>query len=150
MGLVLMGRAMLNKSLIQFSVDGCGCVPSLLFELRPNYGGGKEDNGDPLQNVQGTHFCIQCPQPCSRPPPTHASTRLLDIHGQVWVILLWGYYSFFLGPGAHKVLFVPSKSVFPQFCGSSVIKTHLPSKSNSLGVLSPFSGSPGWRICCGH
>ena len=26
-----MGRAMLSKSLIQFSVDGLGCVPSLLF-----------------------------------------------------------------------------------------------------------------------
>ena len=31
MGLVLMGRAMLSKPLIQFSVDGWGCVPSLLF-----------------------------------------------------------------------------------------------------------------------
>ena len=31
-------RAMLSKSLIQFSVDGQGCVPSLLFDLRPNYG----------------------------------------------------------------------------------------------------------------
>ena len=45
MGLVLMGGAMLGRSLIQFSVDGRGCVPSLLFDLRPNYGGGKEDNG---------------------------------------------------------------------------------------------------------
>ena len=27
-----MGRAMLSKSLIQFSVDGWGCVPFLLFE----------------------------------------------------------------------------------------------------------------------
>ena len=44
-----MGRAMLSKSLIQFSVDGRGCVPSLLFDLRPNYGGGNEDNGDLLQ-----------------------------------------------------------------------------------------------------
>ena len=35
---------MLSKSLIQFSIDGWGCVPSLLFELRPNYGGGNEDN----------------------------------------------------------------------------------------------------------
>ena len=43
LGLVLMGRAMLSKSLIQFSVDGWGCVPSLLFDLRPNYGGGNED-----------------------------------------------------------------------------------------------------------
>ena len=40
LGLVLMGRAMLSKSLIQFSVDGWGCVPSLLFDLRPNYRGG--------------------------------------------------------------------------------------------------------------
>ena len=31
LGLVLMGRAMLSKSVIQFSVDGWICVPSLLF-----------------------------------------------------------------------------------------------------------------------
>ena len=31
MGLVLMGGAMLSKSFTQFSVDGWGCVPSLLF-----------------------------------------------------------------------------------------------------------------------
>ena len=31
MGLVLMGGAMFSKSLIQFSVDGLGYVPSLLF-----------------------------------------------------------------------------------------------------------------------
>ena len=30
-GLVLMGGAMLNKSLIQFFIDGWSCVPSLLF-----------------------------------------------------------------------------------------------------------------------
>ena len=40
LGLVLMGGAMLSKSLIQFSVDGRSCFPSLLFDLRPNYGGG--------------------------------------------------------------------------------------------------------------
>ena len=37
---------------------------------------------------------------------------LLDTHGQGWVSLFWGHCSFLLGPGAHKVLFVPSKS-FP-------------------------------------
>ena len=31
LGLVLMGRAMLSKSLIQFCVDGWGCIPHLLF-----------------------------------------------------------------------------------------------------------------------
>ena len=51
LGLVLMVRAMLSKSLIQFSVDGRGCVPVLLFALRPNYDGGHEDNGDLLQKV---------------------------------------------------------------------------------------------------
>ena len=42
---------MLSKSLIQFSVDGQGCVLSLLFDLRPNYGGGDGDNGDLLWKV---------------------------------------------------------------------------------------------------
>ena len=39
--------------------------------------------------------------------------RLLDTHGQVWVSLLWGHCSFLLGPGVHKVLSVPSMSLFP-------------------------------------
>ena len=48
---VLMGGAMLSKSVIQFSADGQGCVPSLLFDLRPNCDGGNEDDGDLLQKV---------------------------------------------------------------------------------------------------
>ena len=51
LGLILMGGTMLSKSLVQFSFDGKGCVPSLLFDLRPNYGGGNKDNGDLLQKV---------------------------------------------------------------------------------------------------
>jgi len=42
LSLVLMGGTMLSKSLIQFSVDGQGCIPSLLFDLRPNYDGRNE------------------------------------------------------------------------------------------------------------
>ena len=109
-------RAVLSKSLIQFSVDGQGCVPSLLFDLRPNYGGGNEDNGDLLQKVPCTHCCTQCPQPCSRPPPTHSSAG--DLRPSLGQSLM-GHCSFLLGPGVHKVLFVPSKSLFPQFCVSS-------------------------------
>ena len=45
------GGAMLSKSLIQFSFDGWGCVSSLFFDLRPNNGGGNENNGDLLQKV---------------------------------------------------------------------------------------------------
>ena len=36
--------------------------------------------------------------------------RLLDTHGQVWVSLMG---SLLLSPGGLKVLFVPSKSLFP-------------------------------------
>ena len=50
--------------------------------------------------------------------PRHCQ-RLLDTHGWVWVSVLWGHCSFLLGPSAHKVLFVPSMSLFPQSCVSS-------------------------------
>ena len=63
---------MLSKSLMQFSVDGQGCVPSLLFGLRPNYGGGDEGNGDLLQKAPCMHCCTQCPDPAAghhRPTP---------------------------------------------------------------------------------
>ena len=49
--------------------------------------------------------------------------RLLNSQGQVWVSLLWGHCSFLLGPGTHKLLFVPSKSLFPQASLSSVGST---------------------------
>ena len=39
--------------------------------------------------------------------------ELLDTLGQVWISLLLGDCSFLLGPGAHRVLFVPPKSLFP-------------------------------------
>ena len=40
--------------------------------------------------------------------------RLLDTHGHDWVSFLWDHCSFLLGPSAQKILFVPSKSLFPQ------------------------------------
>ena len=54
LGLALVDKAMLSKSLIQFSADEWGCVPS----LRPNYGRG---NGKLLQKNLGQDCCIQCP-----------------------------------------------------------------------------------------
>ena len=47
------------------------------------------------------------------PANPHLHQKPLDTHGQVWASLLWGHCSFLLGPGAHKVLFVPTKSLFP-------------------------------------
>ena len=98
------GWAMLNKSLIQFSVDGWGCVPSLLFDLGPNYGGGNEDSGL-LQKVPCKHCHTPWPQHCSRPPQTHTSAgdswTLTDKSGSVscgvsapfsWVLVHTRFY----------------------------------------------------------
>jgi len=51
LGLVLMDRTMVNKPLIQFCDNGWGFAASLLFDLRSNYGGGSEGNGELLQKV---------------------------------------------------------------------------------------------------
>ena len=91
-----MGRAMLSKSLVQFSVDGQGWVPSLLFDTRPNYGGGNEDNGGLLQKVPCTHAALSAPDPGHRRPMPpvetlgHSQARL----GQSLV------GSLFLSPGS--------------------------------------------------
>ena len=112
-------RAMLSKSLIQFAVDGWGCVPSLLLDLRPNYDGGNEDNGNLLQKGPGTTATLSAPDPeaghCRPTPP-------LETPGHSWAFwasLLWHHCSFLLGPGVHKVLCMPSKS---QSCVSSVVR----------------------------
>ena len=71
--LVLDLMCVFHNSLIQFPVVGWGYVPSLLFDLRPNYGGGNQDTGDLFQKVPCTHYSTQCPRPCSRPLLTHTS-----------------------------------------------------------------------------
>ena len=53
------GGNMLSKSIIQFSVDVWGCVPSLSFEMRLNSGRDNEDNDNLLQNVLCMHCCTQ-------------------------------------------------------------------------------------------
>ena len=70
-----MGGAILSKPLIQFSVNQRGCVPSLSFDLRPNYGGGTEDNGEVLEKVPCMHCSLQSAQSCSRLPLTHAPAK---------------------------------------------------------------------------
>ena len=101
-----------HESLIQFSIDGRSCVPSLLFTCGQTMVEGMEIM---VTSFKRSHACtatLSAPNPaaghCQPTPP-----QTPDIHGQVWVNLLWGHCSFLLGPGAHKVLFVLSKSLFP-------------------------------------
>ena len=134
---------MLSKSLIQFSIEGLGCVPYLLFDLRPNYGGGNEDNGDLLQKVPCSHCCTQCPRPCSRPPLTYTSAgdswTLMGKSGSVscgvtapfsWVLVCTG-------------LFVLSKSLFPQSyvsSGGSMVGLMVTSSKRAYAI--PRSAAP--------
>ena len=108
---------MLSKSLIQFSVDGWGCVPFLLFGLRPDYG---RDNGDlPSKELSPALLVVfSAPKATEGHSPPPPPPELLDTHRQDWLRLLWRHCSFLLAPGVHNVLIVPSKHLFPQSYGN--------------------------------
>ena len=114
--------------------------PSLLFDMRSNYGAGNED----LQKVC-MHALLHSVSPTLQQATTNPCLRqrLLDTHGQVWVSLLWGHCSYFQGPGVHKVLFVPSKCLFPQSCVSSGSSTvGLMATSSKRAFAIPSSAAP--------
>ena len=134
LGLVLMGGAMLSKSLIQFSVDGWGSVCSLLFGLRPHYGGGNVDNVDFLQKVPCTHWHTQC-LTLQATSGTHLHRRLLDTHRQVWAISSWITASLFWVLVHTRFCLCPPRVCFP----SPVFYNQIP-----LSSKVKFSGGAGW------
>ena len=71
-----MGGAMLSKSLIQFYVEGWGCVHSLLFELRPNYGGSNGDNAASFKKSHVPTSILSAPNPATglHQPTTSSET----------------------------------------------------------------------------
>ena len=141
-----MGGAMLSTTLIPFSVDGRGCAPSLLFGLKPNHGRVNEDV-DLLQD-SGPHFCVQCP--LTPQQASHASARdSWTLPGKSGSVSCGDTAPFSWLLVHTRFCLCPQKVCFPQFCESSIVKSHWSPKSNSLGVLSPFAKFPGWEICCG-
>ena len=137
-----MGWAMFNKSLIQFSVIGQVCVPSLLLDLRTNYGRGqtkRPPSKGPMHSLLHSESLIL--KQATTDTCLHWS--LLDTHGHVWINVLWGHCSFLLGPGADTVLFVPSKSLFPQSClssGGSMVGLMMTSSKRPYAI--PKSAAP--------
>ena len=144
---------MLSKSLIQFSVDGWGCVASLLFTWGQTM---VEIMKIMVTSFKRSHACTLH----SVPPALQQGTddprlrqRLLDTHRQVWVSLLWGHCSFLLGPGVCKVLFVPSKSLFLQSCvssGGSVVGLRVTSSKCTCAIprsIAPRSPAPAAIHC---
>ena len=84
--------------------------------LGPNYGGGYDDNHDLPQKIPCMYCYTQCPQPCSRPPPTHAST------GDSWTTtgksrtVSCGVIVPFSWVPVHKVLWCPPRVYLPVLC----------------------------------
>ena len=112
-----MGGIMLSKSLIQFSDDGWFCVPSLLFDLRPNYGG--EVMKIMVTSSKRPHACIatlrapnptagycQC-MPLSRTPGNSQASLGQSLVG-----------SLLLSPGSWCTRFClcPPRVCFPVLC----------------------------------
>ena len=152
---------MFNKSLIQFSFGGRGCVPSLMLDLRPHYVEVmkimKINNllHTFTRSPAGTLHSV--PRPWSRPPLTRASARdsrtLMGLSGSVscgvtaplsWVLV------------CTRLFFVPSTSLFPQSrvsSGSSkrayaiprsATPRPLPTRSSTRDTQSSGSVSEGW------
>ena len=103
---------MLSKSLIQFSVDGQGCVPSWLIDLGLDYGGSNEDIGTSFKRSHGCTAALSAPDPVvGHCQPSTLPETLQHSWASLGQSLLSSLL--LLGPGMHKVLFVPSKSLFP-------------------------------------
>ena len=73
----------------------------------------------------------------------HLCRRPSDTHQQVWLSLLWDHCSFPLGPGAHKILYLP-EVCFPLSCESSEIRSHQP--ANNVYLLTNILQSLKLRL----
>ena len=134
---------MLSKSLIEFSVDGWSCVPSLLFDLRPIYGEVNEDNGNLLQKVACTHCCTQCLQPCSRPPLNHTSSqRLLDTHRKSGSVSFGITAPFSWVPEHTRFCLCPPRVYFPVLCKFWQLYVSLMVTSSKRAYAIPRSAAP--------
>ena len=133
---------MLSKSLIQFSVDGRGCVPSLLFDLRPNYGGGNEINSDLLQKVDAGTAALSAPNPAAghrQPmplPETPGHSRASRGQSLVGSLLL--------SPGSWCT------QGFVCVLQESVFQSYVSSGGSLVGLMVTFSKRKNQRSDCQH
>ena len=140
LGLFLVSGAMLSKS--NFLLMSEAVFPQCCLTWDQTMVG--------IMKIMATSFKMTCARtvfsapdpvdPCLHQTPGHSQAGLAQ--PLMRMLLLF--------PGSwHTQDFICAlqESVFPVF-GSSVIKSHWPPKSNSLGPLSPFAGSH-WEVCCG-
>ena len=92
--------------------------------------------------------CSQCPIPVVNPCPPKPPQENLKQSRWFWFSRLWGHCSFSLGLGAHKILFVPSKTEFS--VSHSFVENLLSNLTGIQGRIPwgfpmPLSDSPGWE-----
>ena len=140
-----MGRAMLSKSLIQFSVDGWSCVPSLLFTWGQTM---VKVMKIMVTSLKRFHTCtVQSVPPTLQQATTNPGLfwRLLDTHRQVscgitvpfsWVLV-------------HKVLLCPPRINFPSCVssGSSMVGLMVTSSKRTYPISTPRAAIPTADHC---
>ena len=113
-----MGGAMISKSLVQISVDGWSLFLPASY-LGPNYGGGKEDNGDLFQKI---HACTATPTAPNPVADHHQPTPPLEMPGHSQASLgqfLVGSLLLFPGSWCTQVSVRALQEFIYQFCVSS-------------------------------
>ena len=116
LGIFLMDRAMLSKSLVQFSVDGWNCVPSLLFTYGQTM---VEVMQIMVTSFKRSHACIDT---LSAPIPAaghHQCTPLLETPGHSQASLgqsLVGSLLFSPGSLCTRFYLCSSRAYFPILC----------------------------------
>ena len=114
LGLVLMGGALLIKSLIQFSVDGGSYVPSSLFTWGQTMVEVIKIMMTSFKRSHAGTAILSAPNPAAGHHQPMPLPRFLDLHRQVWVSLLWGHGSFLLWVLVHTLFCLcPPKVHFP-------------------------------------
>ena len=123
LGLFLVDKAMLSKSLIQFSVDGWDCVPSLLFTWGQTMVAVMKIMATSFKRSHACTATLSAPNPAAGHHHPCLHWRPLDTHKQVWVSLLWGHCSFLLGHCAQGSVCALQESISKSCVssGSSVV-----------------------------
>ena len=127
---VLFWWAMLRKLLIQFSVDGWSFFPTPAIYLGPNYDGGNEDNGELPQKIPCMYCYSPCPQPCSRPPLTHAFAGDSQTSTGKSRTVSCGITVPFSWVLVHSVLLCPPRAYFPILCNGNINRLYFEGLQN--------------------
>ena len=105
LGLVLIGRAMLSKSLIQFSVDGWNCVRSMLFTWGQTMMEAMKIEVTSLKRSIARTATLSAPNPAAG---HHWPTSPPEIPGHSCPRFVWALWASLVGMGLHcKCSFTP-------------------------------------------